>query len=71
MGWGEERDSIVKELRRLPEFVHTDEAGAVSTEYGLLLVLIALAIVVAAALLGMAIAGLFTDTCGGFAGASC
>ncbi len=35
------------------------EDGAVATEYGLLLVLIALAIVVAATALGMAIAGVF------------
>ena len=37
------------------------EDGAVATEYGLLLVLIALAIVVAAAALGAAIAGVFTE----------
>ena len=35
------------------------EDGAVATEYGLLLVLIALAIIVAAAALGAAIAGIF------------
>lgn len=35
------------------------EDGAVATEYGLLLVLIALAIVVAATALGLAIAGVF------------
>jgi Flp pilus assembly pilin Flp len=71
VGWGEERDRIVRELRRLPDHVPTDEAGAVSTEYGLLLALIALAIVVATAFLGVAIAELFTDACGGFSGASC
>ncbi len=41
------------------------EDGAVATEYGLLLVLIALAIIAAAAALGLAIAGVFdrgTDT---------
>ncbi len=38
-----------------------DENGAVSTEYGLLLVLIALAIVAAATALGMAIAGVFDN----------
>ena len=38
----------------------TDESGAVSTEYGLLLVLIALAIIAAATALGLAIAGVFT-----------
>jgi len=37
----------------------TRQDGAVATEYGLLLVLIALAIVVAAAALGTAIAGVF------------
>ena len=37
------------------------EDGAVATEYGLLLVLIALAIVVAATGLGLAIAGVFED----------
>jgi Flp pilus assembly pilin Flp len=36
-----------------------DERGAVSTEYGLLLVLIALAIVAAATALGVAISGVF------------
>ena len=35
------------------------EDGAVATEYGLLLVLIALAIVVAATALGLAISGVF------------
>ena len=38
-----------------------DERGVVSTEYGLLLVLIALAIVAAATALGLAIAGVFGD----------
>ena len=38
----------------------TDESGAVSTESGLLLVLIALAIIAAATALGLAIAGVFT-----------
>lgn len=66
------RERIVAEMRRWCEdHIPTDEAGAVGTEYGMLLALIALAIVVAAALLGTAIAGLFTDACGGFAGASC
>jgi Flp pilus assembly pilin Flp len=37
------------------------EDGAVATEYGLLLVLIALAIIAAAIALGLAIAGVFTD----------
>jgi pilus assembly protein Flp/PilA len=38
-----------------------NEEGAVATEYGLLLVLIALAIIAGATLLGAAINGLFTD----------
>lgn len=37
------------------------EDGAVATEYGLLLVLIALAIVLAATALGAAISGVFED----------
>ena len=37
------------------------EDGAVATEYGLLLVLIALAIVVAATALGVGISGVFTN----------
>lgn len=37
------------------------EDGAVATEYGLLLVLIALAIVVAATALGLALDAVFTD----------
>jgi Flp pilus assembly pilin Flp len=37
------------------------EDGAVATEYGLLLVLIALAIVLAATALGAAISGVFTQ----------
>jgi pilus assembly protein Flp/PilA len=37
------------------------EDGAVATEYGLLLVLIALAIVLAATALGAAISGVFND----------
>ena len=37
------------------------EDGAVATEYGLLLVLIALAIVLAAGALGVAISGVFSD----------
>jgi Flp pilus assembly pilin Flp len=37
------------------------EDGAVATEYGLLLVLIALAIVVAATALGIAISNVFSD----------
>ena len=39
----------------------TREDGAVATEYGLLLVLIALAIVVAATALGLAISGVFSQ----------
>jgi len=40
------------------------EDGAVATEYGLLLVLIALAIIVAATALGLAISGVFTRASG-------
>jgi Flp pilus assembly pilin Flp len=46
----------------------TNEDGAVATEYGLLLVLIAIAIVAAATALGVAISGVFTrgkDSLGG------
>lgn len=39
----------------------SSERGVVSTEYGLLLVLIALAIVAAATALGLAIVGVFND----------
>jgi Flp pilus assembly pilin Flp len=48
-----------------------DERGVVSTEYGLLLVLIALAIVAAATALGLAITGVFdkgTTQIGGVGG---
>jgi len=44
------------------------EDGAVATEYGLLLVLIALAIIVAATALGLAIAGVFTSAKGELGG---
>lgn len=37
------------------------EDGAVATEYGLLLVLVAIAIIVAAAALGTALVGVFND----------
>jgi pilus assembly protein Flp/PilA len=49
----------------------TDENGAVATEYALLLVLIALAIVTAATALGTAIAGKFSDACTKLGGAGC
>jgi pilus assembly protein Flp/PilA len=38
-----------------------NEDGAVATEYGLLLVLVALGIIIGAGLLGVAINNLFTD----------
>jgi len=38
-----------------------EDDGAVATEYGLLMVLIALAIIVAATALGLAISGVFSD----------
>ena len=46
---------------RLASWLHgmRDEQGAVSTEYALLLVLIALAIIAAATALGLKIAGVF------------
>lgn len=44
------------------------EDGAVATEYGLLLVLIALAIILAAGALGAAISGVFTDAGGELGG---
>ena len=47
-----------------------DERGVVSTEYGLLLVLIALAIVAAATALGLAISGVFTKANGQLGGVS-
>ena len=47
----------------------TREDGAVATEYGLLLVLIALAIIVAATALGVAISGVFTRASGSLNGA--
>ena len=47
------------------------ERGAVATEYALLLLLIALAIVAAATALGTAIAGKFTSACNSLGGAGC
>jgi Flp pilus assembly pilin Flp len=47
------------------------ERGAVATEYGLLLVLVALAIVAALTALGLAIAGKFSDACTSLGGAGC
>lgn len=51
--------------------IRHNERGAVATEYGLLIVLIALAIVAAATALGFAIAGQFSDACGKLGGAKC
>lgn len=48
-----------------------DENGAVATEYALLLLLIALAIVVAATALGTAIAGKFSEACTELGGTGC
>lgn len=42
------------------------ETGAVSTEYGLILLLIALAIILAATSFGLAVAGLFTRASSSF-----
>jgi pilus assembly protein Flp/PilA len=47
----------------------TDERGAVATEYALLLILIALAIIAAATALGTAIAGKYTSACNSLGGA--
>ena len=44
------------------------ERGAVSSEYGLLLVLVALAIVAAATAFGLAVTGLLSDGAAGVAG---
>jgi len=44
------------------------EAGAVATEYALLLILIALAIIVAAGTLGTALAAKFTSACTSLSG---
>jgi len=46
----------------------TREDGAVATEYGLLMVLIALAIIVAATALGVAISGVFDRASGSLGG---
>jgi pilus assembly protein Flp/PilA len=59
-------------LSEAPGRVHdriTDETGAVATEYGLLLVLVALAIVVAATALGVAISGVFSRGSSSLSGA--
>jgi Flp pilus assembly pilin Flp len=48
-----------------------EDRGAVATEYGLLLVLVALAIVAALTALGLAIAGKFGDACTELGGATC
>jgi len=47
------------------------ESGAVATEYALLLLLIALAIVASATLLGNAIAGKFKNACTSLSGTGC
>jgi Flp pilus assembly pilin Flp len=47
------------------------ESGAVATEYALLLLLIALAIVLAATALGTAIAGKFSEACTELGGSGC
>jgi pilus assembly protein Flp/PilA len=49
----------------------TDERGAIATEYALLLLLIALAIVLAATALGTAIAGKFSEACTELGGTGC
>ena len=47
------------------------ERGAVATEYALLLLLIAIAIVAAATALGKAVSGKFTSACNSLGGANC
>jgi Flp pilus assembly pilin Flp len=47
------------------------ESGAVATEYALLLVLIALAIISAATALGIALAGKYTQACNSIGGSGC
>jgi Flp pilus assembly pilin Flp len=49
----------------------TNESGAVATEYALLLLLIAVAIVAAAGFLGKAIADKFTSACTQLQGGAC
>jgi pilus assembly protein Flp/PilA len=49
----------------------TGERGAIATEYALLLLLIALAIVLAATALGTAIAGKFSEACNQLDGVGC
>jgi Flp pilus assembly pilin Flp len=56
-------------LRRISVRAHA-EAGSVATEYGLLLLLIALAIVLAATAFGASVAGLFDQGTAGFPGGS-
>ena len=46
-----------------------DEGGSVATEYGLMLMLIALAIIVAATAFGIAVSGLFDTGTSAFPGA--
>ena len=48
-----------------------DETGATSTEYALLLTLIAVAILGAVALFGGGLAALFADSCASLPGSSC
>ena len=47
------------------------ESGAVATEYALLLVLIAIAIIAAATALGTALAGKYTVACNSLGGSGC
>jgi Flp pilus assembly pilin Flp len=47
------------------------ERGAVATEYALLLILIALAIIAAATALGTALAGRYSTACTSLGGAGC
>jgi Flp pilus assembly pilin Flp len=49
----------------------TDDRGAVATEYALLLILIALAIIVSATALGTALATKYSSACNSLGGAGC
>ena len=47
------------------------EGGAVATEYALLLILVALAIIAAATAFGLALSGKFSETCNSLSGVNC
>jgi pilus assembly protein Flp/PilA len=51
-------------LKTLVKFQNRDERGATAVEYGLMVALIAIVIIVAVALLGTNLSGLFNKTAG-------